>query len=69
MTDTPDDEDVWVLNRNEDGRDVLHRNPGERCNTDDAKGRQTVDPDTADALLAMGEAERCGHCYGEGESL
>lgn len=57
-------EDRFVLNRN-DGVDVLHRNPSEVCNTDDAIGRQTIDPDTADALLAMGDAIRCRHCYQE----
>lgn len=60
-------EDRFVLNANEDDLDVLHRNPREECNTDDATGRQIVDPDTADALLAMGEAAKCQHCYTEGD--
>lgn len=60
-------EDRYVLNRNE-GVDTLHRNPGESCNTDDAKGRQTIDADTADALLNMGEAVRCQHCYPQGDA-
>lgn len=54
----------FVLNRNE-GIDTLHRNPREECNCDDVEGRQTVDPDTADALLKLGEARRCQHCYSQ----
>lgn len=46
------------------GLAVLHSStPSERCNTDDAKGRSRIDPATADALLTMGEARRCEHCY------
>ncbi len=46
-------EPYFVLNVN-DGTDVLHRDPGERCNTqaDEMEGRQTVDAKTAEALLA-----------------
>lgn len=45
---------------------VIHRLEGsERCNRDDMKGRQKIDPLTADALLARGEANRCRHCYPE----
>lgn len=54
----------FVLNRNE-GQDVIHLNPGERCNTDDSKGREVIDPDTAEALLNHGDAVRCLHCYPE----
>lgn len=50
-----------LLNRNE-GMDVAHPNPGEQCNTDDARGKRYVDPDTADALIAMGEARWCALC-------
>ncbi len=57
-----DDEPRYVLNRNE-GIDTLHRNAGESCNLDDSQGRQNVDSETADALLEMGEAKRCLHCY------
>lgn len=51
----------FVLNRNE-GTDTLHRNPREECNVDDAEGRQTIDAETADALLASGSARPCQHC-------
>lgn len=54
----------FVLNRNE-GADTLHRNPREECNVDDAEDRQTIDAETADALVALGEARRCQHCYQE----
>ncbi len=56
-------EDRYVVNVNADGLDVLHRNPREECNTDQVDGRQTIDPDTADALEQMGEARRCQHCW------
>ena len=55
-------EPYYVLNKNE-GVDTLHRNPGERCNTDDVKGRSTVDPKTAEALEAGGYIRLCKHCY------
>ena len=55
----------FVLNQNPDEQDVIHRNPIEVCNTDDARGRQTIDADTADALIAMGDARQCQHCYGD----
>ncbi len=54
---------VYVLNVNPAGRDVLHRDPRETCNTDDAKGRETIDATTADALLTSGGAIPCRHCY------
>ncbi|MBA2708578.1 MAG: hypothetical protein H0U59_12310 [Gemmatimonadaceae bacterium] len=55
---------LYILNRNE-GVDVLHRDPGERCNQDDADGRQTIDAATADALLnaELDPVRRCGHCW------
>ena len=56
--------DYFVLNRNE-GVDTVHRNPREECNTDDAEGRETIDGETADALITRGTARRCGHCYPE----
>ena len=55
-----------VLNRNPDSPDVIHHNPGESCNLDDAKDRETIDPDTAEALLNDGTAIRCRHCNLEG---
>lgn len=61
MTDRPPD--VFVLVSKEGELDVLHRNPGERCNTDDAKARQTIDAATADAVLAHQSARECEHCY------
>lgn len=54
----------YVLNRNE-GKDVIHRNPREECNVDDAEDRQTVDPETAEALVTLNAATRCNHCYQE----
>ncbi len=45
------------------GSDTLHRNPMETCNTDDARHRENVDPDTADALLTTGTARKCQHCW------
>ena len=60
-------EPYFVLNRNE-GTDTIHRDPREECNVDDADGRQTIDADTADALLTMGDAVRCKHCYQEDPS-
>lgn len=43
---------------------VIHARHGdERCNRDDMRGKQVVDPATADALLTMGEARRCEWCY------
>ncbi len=58
--------DSYILNVN-DGIDVLHRKDGltESCNTDDSVGRETVDAETADALLVMDSARRCGHCWPE----
>jgi len=56
--------DLYVLNRNE-GVDTVHRNPREECNTDDADGRETIDAETADALVTRGAARRCQHCQEE----
>lgn len=53
----------YVLNENPKPRlSVVHRNPREECNLDDAVDRTTIDPDTADALVKTGQAEPCGHC-------
>jgi len=56
----------FILNRNE-GQDVLHdrSNLNERCNSDDAKGKQNVDAKTAAALIASGSARACAHCISE----
>ena len=53
----------YVLNRNE-GIDTLHCNPGERCNTDDAKDRESIDESRALRLKAGGLARLCTHCSG-----
>ena len=57
-------DNIYILNVNPGGLDIIHARSGltERCNTDQVKGRQTIDPDTADALLNLGEARRCEHC-------
>lgn len=57
--------DRLVLTVKPDDLDVLHRNPREECNTDDAARRLNVDPDTADALLLRGQAVRCQNCNPE----
>ena len=51
----------YVLNVNE-GIDTLHCDPGERCNTDDAEGRQTLDEATALAKKRGGTDRLCKHC-------
>lgn len=55
----------YVLNVNPGGTDVLHVNPREECNTDDADHLETVDGLTAASLLDKGEAVRCQHCTRE----
>ena len=57
------DQPYYVINRNPKGGDVLHRNPREECNQDDADGRQKVDPSTGKALEKSGHIRLCGHCY------
>lgn len=52
----------YVLVRKADEQDVVHCNPLEECNTDDALSKQTIDADTADALVNLGDARQCGHC-------
>ena len=63
MTDYPDG--YVLINLPEDSEiAVLHKAEGsEMCNRDDIKGRQKIDPLTADALLTRGEARQCRHCY------
>lgn len=57
------DQPQYFLNVNE-GVDTLHRYPAfEQCNADGMHDRQVVDAETADALLALGDARRCEHCY------
>lgn len=60
---------VFVVNVNPDDVDVVHRNPREECNTDDAAGRQTVDARTAAAMIASGHARTCQHCIEPGGHL
>lgn len=56
-------DDRYVINVNR-GVDTLHRYPAfESCNQDDAKGREYVDSETADALLSLGSAVPCKHCF------
>lgn len=57
----------WLLNRNE-GVDVLHPDPNESCNTDDAEDRMRVDAATGQAMLESGVAVLCQHC-GEAPNL
>ena len=54
--------DRFVLNLNEHGMDVVHRNPREECNLDDAEGRETIDEATYHALLEHQAALPCRHC-------
>ena len=62
------DETLYIVNINPDGLDVLHKQHGdERCNRDDMRDRQVIDPDTADALYRMEEARRCQVCWPEGD--
>lgn len=60
MTSDP----YYVLNRNADGSSVLHRDPGESCNTqaDEMPGRTVIDPKTGAALEASGDVRLCKHC-------
>ena len=53
--------DRFVLNVNK-GTDIVHRNPREECNQDDALDRKNVDAATAAALIASGDARACIHC-------
>lgn len=60
-------EPYYVVNRNPDGADVLHRDPREACNTEasEMKGRQTIDATTGAALETSGDIRLCLHCYPE----
>jgi hypothetical protein len=54
---------IFRLNRNLIGPSVLHvEHPFEACNTDDAKGMESVDELTAAALLDTGAVVKCQHC-------
>ena len=57
--------DRYLLNVNEAGDDVVHRNPREECNTDDADHLLNIDADTAIAIVMKGDAVRCAHCNAE----
>jgi hypothetical protein len=59
--------DYLVLNRNDSGEDVIHRNPRNECNTEAEKmdGREVIDAETADAMLLSGLARRCLICNKE----
>jgi hypothetical protein len=57
----------FILNKNVGSKDVLHKYPSfESCNVDDAKDKQHIDAETADALIAMREVELCKHCWPNG---
>lgn len=62
--------DRFLINFSEDSElAVLHLEHGdERCNRDDMRGRQLIDPATADALLTSGEATWCQYCDPTGGS-
>ena len=53
---------MFKLNVN-DGIDTLHvEHPWEECNTDEADGLESVDDETAAAMIASGTAVACKHC-------
>jgi hypothetical protein len=53
----------YRLNHNFGAKDTMHiEHPFERCNTDDAEDMETVDDETAAALIAIGGVELCRHC-------
>jgi hypothetical protein len=62
------DEARFIVNVNEGGDDVIHRNPREECNTDDADNVQAIDPRTAAAMIASGSARTCEHCIEQSEA-
>jgi hypothetical protein len=60
----------FIINVNEGGPDVIHDadNLTERCNTDDALNKQSVDYATGKRLIETSPAEqleRCKHCLRE----
>jgi hypothetical protein len=60
---------AYKLNRNP-GVDTLHvEHPFEECNSDDAKGMEMVDDETAAALLALGDARACEICKPFAEAI
>lgn len=59
------DEDRYVVTRRE-GKDTVHRNPGESCNLDDSKADQLVDEFAFESMLLRGDAVPCKHCVGDG---
>ena len=61
----PRDPARYVVTRRE-GVDTLHRDPGERCNTDDAVDGLNIDEFAAEAMLLRGDARPCQHCLGQG---
>ena len=48
-----------------DGIDVLHRDPREQCNVDDAARKTVVDEARALTMKLGGYVRLCGHCYEE----
>jgi hypothetical protein len=58
----PRPENMYSLSVKDDGLDLIHLRVGEQRCPDDEAPRHLIDPDTADALLSMGEARRCERC-------
>lgn len=56
--------DRYVLVR-KNGKDILHRNPREECNTDDADRKEDLDEATASSLMRGDFVRRCEHCNSE----
>ncbi len=56
---TPQDRYLITVHQ---GTDTLHVNPREECNTDDADILQTIDKESAGALLKAGVVRSCWHC-------
>lgn len=51
----------YVLNSNP-GLDIVHVDPVEECNLDDAEAREDIEPARAAELVRTGQARYCEHC-------
>jgi hypothetical protein len=49
-----------------DGKDTMHRNPGEECNLDDSARDQEIDEFQFETALLRGDAVPCKHCLKDG---
>ena len=59
-------DELFTLNVNKDGSDVIHKYPSlEQCNQDDAIDTTRVDALTAEGLIRHTNVRRCGHCWPE----